>query len=155
MSSPISIKKNIKSFLIIIGAATALFFLLLYFIFTSDQGKRKAVPDRYSEAKFNQLNALIAKQQADSSADRKKIIAESEKALSGKRAALQKKIFDQEVANKIQKVAPVPQLNINSSSNKNTSRPINANIIKPKPIVVTPPPVIPKVIIPQPRTTVS
>lgn len=149
MPSPLSVKNNFKSALFVYGGSALLFFALIYFVYQFDQGKKKAAPEKYSESKFLHLNAQLSKRTADLLEDQKKIAAESSAELQTKRAELQKKIFNQAVAQKI-----VTKKTVSAPAAQNQPAPTQAATQpKPSPVVASPAPqpTAPK----KPRTTVS
>lgn len=149
MASPLAVKNNFKSALLVYGGSALLFFALIYSVYQLDQDKKKAAPEKYSENKFLHLNAQLFKRTATLSEDQKKIAAESSAALQIKRTELQKKIFNQAVAQKtvVKKTTSAPAV-------QNQPAPTQAAVQpKPSPVVTSPAPqpAAPK----KPRTTVS
>lgn len=149
MASPLAVKNNFKCALLVYGGSALLFFALIYSVYQLDQNKKKAAPEKYSENKFLHLNAQLSKRTAALSEDQNKIAAESSTALQIKRAELQKKIFNQAVAQKtaIKKTISAPAVQNQPAPAQTATQP------KPAPVVTSPAPkpVAPK----KPRTTVS
>lgn len=157
MASPLAVKNNFKSALLVYGGSILLFFALIYFVYQADQSKKKAAPEKYSESKFSHLNERLAQRTADFSENQKKSAAKADAELQVKRAELQKKIFNQAVAQKIvtKKTVSAPAPAPTPSVQKPAATP--QTNIRPKPVNAAPAPVpapLP-VIIPRPRTTVS
>lgn len=150
MSSPLSVKNNFKSALLVYGGSALLFFALIYFIHQIDQSKKKAAPEKYSESKFLYLNAQLSGRTANLLENQNKIAAESSAALQVKRAELQKKIFNQAVAQKtaVKQTAETPaviQKPATTSQVNTQPKPTNTTVVPaPKPVTTK-----------KPRTTVS
>lgn len=149
MSSPLSVKNNFKSALLVYGGSALLFFALIYSVYRLDQDKKKAAPEKYSESKFLHLNAQLSGRTANLLENQKKIAAESSADLQIKRADLQKKIFNQAVAQKTvtKKATSAPAVQNQPAPTQAAAQP------KPSPVVASPAPqpAAPK----KPRTTVS
>lgn len=128
-----------------------MFFLLIYFVYQAGQNSRKVIPEKYSESKFLHLNAQLSQRTSGLLESQRKLAVESDAELQKRRAELQKKIFNQAVAQKIaakktvsvpapvaQKPAAPPQVN---TQPKLTN---TATVPTPKPVTTK-----------KPRTTVS
>lgn len=155
MPSPLSVKNNFKSALLVCGGSALLFFLLIYFVYQAGQNSKKIVPEKYSESKFLHLNALVSKNHSDLLESQRKLAVDSDADLRNKRAELQKKIFNQVVAQKIvtKKTASAPAPAPAPAVQKPAATPqVNTQL---KPVNTAPAPAPQPVITKQPRTTVS
>lgn len=144
MSSPLSFWKNKKNFIIVAGSSSILFLALLYHIYQNEQTKRSVVSlPKYSPARFYSINDKIKERQSVLFDNRQELAAETDKNLQNQRAELQKKIFQEQVAAKTQKI-------ITSALTPSAPAPTVSPAAEPAPAPMPKPKTAPK-----PRTTVS